>query len=99
MIKVNTEKGQALLDACRDRLELEKVEAERMDACHPGMGNPAMRHPLREKFREHLDDLPIDRLLRKYAVLPVKMRMRLTAVKVLKRWGLYELLRSLRHRG
>lgn len=96
MIKVNTPKGEQMLEECREFLVLERVEAERMDACHPGMGMPAMRHPNRERIALETGRIPVARLLGRFAGIPWKQRLRFAAARLLKRLHIYEKIREFR---
>lgn len=96
MIRINTPKGERMLKECAEHLVLEKVSAERMDACHPGMGMPAMRHPKRALVEEKLGRIPVDKLLGKYAGMPWKQRLRFTVVGLLKRAHLYQKIKEIK---
>jgi len=96
MIKVNSPRGAAMLEACSASLVLERVAAEKMDACHPGMGMPAMPHPNRSKILEHAGRMPVDKLLGRYAGMPLKQQLRGSVIRLLKALHLHEKIREIR---
>ncbi len=98
MIRINSEKGRALLASCAENIEMETVDARTMDECHPGIGFPAVRNQQREKLIAAFGHMPVDQLLRRYGGLPARQRLRMKAMDMLRRLGLYEQLRRLKNR-
>ena len=76
MIKINTDKGQKTLDAVKDNLFVNIVEAEQMNSLHPNIGTPVAIHPNRRFIAAHINDYEIESLLIHKAGITLGMKFR-----------------------
>lgn len=83
MIKINTEKGNTILNAIRDELVIKSVTAETMNGVHPNIATPCGQHKNRNKLENDIDHLEIQVLLKKYARIPLDRRLKNSIKKVL----------------
>lgn len=65
---VNTEKGMALFDGCREKLNVIEIDSARTEELFnvPIRRNTVRPSPLREKFFRDYRDFPIEKLIEKY---------------------------------
>ena len=84
MVRLNTEKGRTLFESISDQVKYTVAPAEIMDSVHPGIGSPSPKHPHREELEKHIDDLDVNTLLKRYATLTFRMKLRQHGSKVKK---------------
>lgn len=70
LVIVNTEKGQKLYDAIKDKMIYKEVDFEESIKYNTSMYKSVEKNKSRDKFFENLDKLEFDELVKKYA--PVK---------------------------
>lgn len=66
MVKINTEKGRRLFDEVVGAFEVYRVEAQVMDAVHPGMGSAVTRDRRRDGMLRHVESWDVRKLLLRY---------------------------------
>jgi len=65
---INTEKGMALFNGCRDKLNAMEIESSRVEELFnvPIRRSSVKPSPLRENFFKDYKDFPIEKLIEKY---------------------------------
>lgn len=95
MVRINSLKGQELYKRCCKRIQSVTVSEKDMNQCHPNIGQPTQAHPNREIFRKKLmEGYPIAELLKKYARVPVRIKMKNAIYLATKRMGVYDIIKK-----
>ena len=97
MVRINSQKGKVLYETCKGKISYVTVKAEEMDKCHPNIGQPILGHPNREIFREKFaEGYPIEKLLKRYAGIPVRDKVKNILRNMTKKLGVYDLIKKVK---
>ena len=84
-VLINTEKGKKLFDCAEKNLEIHKVATEQIAARQPNLSHPSKRSIKAETFRNDLNNLPFEMVLKKYTNVGIKRRLINSVKGVLKK--------------
>ena len=97
MVRINSQKGRALYEMCKGKISSVTVKAEDMDKCHPNIGQPIPVHPNRAVFQEKFaEGYPIEKLLRRYAGVPIRVKVKNILRNMTKKLGVYDLIKKVK---
>ena len=87
LVILHSEKGKEIFSMLSDKMACEAVDINEAVKHNPSMIRSAQMHKKRKQFFLHLEDLPFDRLVKKYA--KKRKTLKQTIVVFLKKIGLH----------
>ena len=84
-VLVNTPKGEMLFESVKEGLEIYKVTPEQIAARQPNLSGPSKRSVKADAFNEDFNNLPFEKVLKKYTNVGFKRRLISLTKGVLKR--------------
>lgn len=86
LIYVHSAKGKKVLAEIGNKLKFAECTEKECQGWYSGLTHNAEKHPQRDLFYQHIDEMPFDKLVRKYAKPSLKKRI----VYVLRKIGLLD---------
>lgn len=92
---INTSKGQKLYNEIINETNYLEVTAEKLNEISPRIGAPSKMHKKRERIIKEIDNIPIDIILKKYA-MPTKVERVKNIIRILlRKMGLWDSLNKI----
>lgn len=74
-VLVNTEKGEKLFNLAKNDLEIYEVKPEQIAARQPNLSKPSKKSIKAEAFKNDFENLPFDKVLKKYTRVGLKRKI------------------------
>lgn len=84
-VLINTEKGEMLFNKIKNGLEIYEVAIEQIAAKQPNLSHPSKKSIKAEAFKKDFENLPFEKMLKKYTNVGLKRRIISLIKGVLKR--------------
>ena len=84
-VLINTEKGEKLFDEIKGGLEIYEVTPEQIAAKQPNLSRPSKKSIKADAFKNDFENLPFEKVLKKYTNVGLKRRVISLIKGVLKR--------------